>query len=798
MLHGLVQQIEQERSLIIMINIEIDGIPLTVDPSKMIIQAADEAGIDIPRFCYHKKLSIAANCRMCLVEVEKSNKALPACATPVSEGMKVFTASPAAKAAQRGVMEFLLINHPLDCPICDQGGECELQDLSMGYGSGIGRFSENKRVVKDKDIGALVKTDMTRCIHCTRCVRFGQEIAGIKELGATGRGEHMEIGTYIEQSLGSELSGNIIDLCPVGALTSKPFRYKARAWELSAHASIAPHDAIGSNIDIHTRRDEVMRVVPRDNESLNETWLSDRDRFSYLGLAHEERATTPMVKQNGQWQKVDWQTALNTAIAGIKDLIAQSGVGQVAGLASPTASMEEAYLFQKMLGGLGVTNLDHRVRQQDFADGAMDYVQDIALSDIEASDTLLIVGSTIRREQPILAHRIRQAALSGTRVNELNFFANDLLMPVDTQLTVNIESMLAHLSGIAKALLSLAKEDESTWANLLNGVVPEAADQTIAMQLSNADKATIIVGDLAKNHPAASKIKAVLALIARLSGSALLVLPTANSKAAQLVGLLPKTETSLNVQQSWQANLKSYVLLGLEPELDCADPVQALSALNNAECVVVMHSYVTDAMLSYADVILPVASFAESSGTFVGIDGQWQTYTGAVSPKGESRPAWKVLRVLANLAELDGFEYVSSQDVSDEVRETLKHKSSGEGVAYCPENLNVATTGLQMIAEVPMYQIDSVVRRSTALAQTIENQNAFVARMNSSEASQHGLSVANRVLVSCGEQTVELAFEIDDAIADDSIHMPVGIVEMAEFAPAFSAVDVKAVGSEQS
>ena len=798
MLHGLVQQIEQERSLIIMINIEIDGIPLAVDESKMIIQAADEAGIDIPRFCYHKKLSIAANCRMCLIEVEKSNKALPACATPVSEGMKVFTASPAAKAAQRGVMEFLLINHPLDCPICDQGGECELQDLSMGYGSGIGRFSENKRVVKDKDIGALVKTDMTRCIHCTRCVRFGQEIAGIKELGATGRGEHMEIGTYIEQSLGSELSGNIIDLCPVGALTSKPFRYKARAWELSAHASIAPHDAIGSNIDIHTRRDEVMRVVPRDNESLNETWLSDRDRFSYLGLAHEERATTPMVKQNGQWQKVDWQTALNTAIAGIKDVIAQSGVGQVAGLASPTASLEEAYLFQKMLGGLGVTNLDHRVRQQDFADGAMDYAQDIALSDIEASDTLLIVGSAIRREQPILAHRIRQAALSGTRVNELNFFANDLLMPIDTQLTVNIASMLAHLSGIAKALLSLAKEDESAWARLLNDVVPEAADQTIAMQLSNADKATIIVGDLAKHHPAASKIKAVLALIARLSGSALLVLPTANSKAAQLVGLLPKTETSLNVQQSWQANLKSYVLLGLEPELDCADPVQALSALNNAECVVVMHSYVTDAMLSYADVILPVASFAESSGTFVGIDGQWQTYTGAVSPKGESRPAWKVLRVLANLAELDGFEYVSSQDVSDEVRETLKHKSSGEGVAYCPENLDVATTGLQMIAEVPMYQIDSVVRRSTALAQTIENQNAFVARMNSSEASQHGLSVANRVLVSCGEQTVELAFEIDDAIADESIHMPVGIVEMAEFAPAFSAVDVKAVGSEQS
>jgi NADH-quinone oxidoreductase subunit G len=781
-----------------MINIEIDGIPLTVDPSKMIIQVADEAGIDIPRFCYHKKLSIAANCRMCLVEVEKSNKALPACATPVSEGMKVFTASATAKAAQRGVMEFLLINHPLDCPICDQGGECELQDLSMGYGAGVGRFSESKRVVKDKDIGALVKTDMTRCIHCTRCVRFGQEIAGIKELGATGRGEHMEIGTYIEQSLGSELSGNIIDLCPVGALTSKPFRYKARAWELSAHASIAPHDAIGSNIEIHTRGDEVMRVVPRDNESLNETWLSDRDRFSYLGLAHEERATTPMVKQNGQWQKVDWQTALNTAVTGIKAVIEQSGAEQVAGLASPTVSLEEAYLLQKLLSELGIHNLDHRVRQQDFADDAVNYDLDVALSDIEASDTVLIVGSAIRREQPILAHRIRQAALSGTRVNELNFFENDLLMPVGTQLAVNIQSMLDHLSGIAKALFSLAKTDESAWTEILSGVVPEAADQTIAMQLSNADKATIIVGDLAKNHPDASKIKAVLALIARLSGSTLLVLPTANSKAAQLVGLWPKTENSLNAQQSFQADLKSYVLLGLEPELDSADPVQALSALKNADCVVAMQSYVTEAMLSYADVILPISSFAESSGTFVGIDGQWQGYTGAISPKGESRPAWKVLRVLANLADLNGFQYVSSQDVSDEVREVLKQKPLQQTVPYCPVNMNVTSTGIQMISEVPMYQVDSVVRRSTALAQTIENQNTFVARMNASEAEQYGLSAADRITVSCGKRTVELAFEIDAALADSCVHMPIGITEMADFVPAFSTVDVKAVGSELS
>ena len=774
-----------------MFNIEIDGIPLTVDPSKMIIQAADEAGIDIPRFCYHKKLSIAANCRMCLVEVEKANKALPACATPVSEGMKIFTASPVAKAAQRGVMEFLLINHPLDCPICDQGGECELQDLSMGYGGGVGRFSENKRVVKDKDIGALVKTDMTRCIHCTRCVRFGQEIAGIKELGATGRGEHMEIGTYIEQSLGSELSGNIIDLCPVGALTSKPFRYKARAWELSSHASIAPHDAVGSNIEIHTRRDEVMRVVPRDNDALNETWLSDRDRFSYLGLSHEERATSPMVKQNGQWQKVDWQTALNTAVEGLKRVIDQADAEQVAGLAAPTASLEEAYLFQKLMNGLGVTNLDHRHRQQDFADDGVDYDQDVALSDIEEAETILVVGSAIRREQPILAHRIRQAALSGTRVNELNFFASDLLMPVDTQLAVNIELMLAHLSGIAKALLSLAKVDESDWVTLLENVVPKAADQTIALQLSNADKAMILMGDLAKNHPEASKIKALLALIARLSGSDLLILPTANSKAANLVGLLPKAEGSLNGQQSWQAKLKSYVLLGLEPELDCANTAEAMSALRSAECVVALNSYVTEAMLSYADVILPVSPFAESSGTFVGVDGQWQAYTGAVSPKGESRPAWKVLRVLANLADLEGFEYVSSQDVSDEVKAMIQGKTATDTETYCPDKLSVTMDSrLQMISEVPMYQIDSVVRRSHALAETVENQGAFVAAINSAEASQLGLSQAQRVVVTSDNQSIELAFSVDDAIADGCIHMPTGIVEMSDFAPAFSSVSV--------
>ena len=774
-----------------MINIEIDGIPLTVDPTKMIIQAADDAGIDIPRFCYHKKLSIAANCRMCLVEVDKSKKALPACATPVMEGMKVFTDSVIAKAAQRGVMEFLLINHPLDCPICDQGGECELQDLSMGYGAGVGRFSENKRVVKDKNIGALIKTDMTRCIHCTRCVRFGQEIAGIKELGATGRGEHMEIGTYIEQSLASELSGNIIDLCPVGALTSKPFRYKARAWELSAHPSIAPHDAVGSNIEIHTRRDEVMRVVPRDNELLNETWLSDRDRFSYLGLAHEQRATTPMIKKNGQWQNVDWQTALNTTIDGIKSVVEQQGVEQVAGLAAATSSLEESYLFQKLLRSLGVENIDHRLRQQDFSDQSVDYDQDMALSDIEQSDAVLLVGCHLRAEQPILAHRLRQAAMTGTKVNEINFFASDLLMPVCMQLSTNIEQMLAHLSGVAKALMSLANDEDSAWSDLLASVVPMAADQTIAMQLSNANKAMVMIGALAHNHPQGAKIRALSALISRLTSSQLVVLPTANSKASALAGVLPQSDVALNVEQSFQANLNSYVLLSVEPELDCADPSAAMTALDNADFVVSLQSYVTEAMLTYADVILPISSFAESSGTFVSIDGQWQAYAGAVSPMGESRPAWKVLRVLANVAELDGFDYISSQDVSDEVRRGVDAKVKTAAATYCPDTLDAELVGIQVISEVPMYQTDSVVRRSSALAQTVENQAALIAKMNTTEAENLGLSKADSVRVSEGGQSVTMAFEIDDAIADGCVHMPTGVPEVAHFSAAFSTVRVQ-------
>jgi len=776
---------------LLMINIEIDGIPLAEDPEKMIIQVADEAGIDIPRFCYHKKLSIAANCRMCLVEVDQSRKALPACATPVTEGMKIFTHSEAALAAQKGVMEFLLINHPLDCPICDQAGECELQDMSVGYGGGLGRFTEGKRVVKDKNIGPLIQTEMTRCIHCTRCVRFGTEIAGIAELGATGRGEHMEIGTYVESSLVSELSGNIIDLCPVGALTSKPFRYRVRAWELTAHPSIAPHDAVGSNIEFHTRRSEVMRVVPRDNDDVNETWISDRDRFSYLGLEHEQRATVPMVKQNGEWIETDWETALQAAMDGLQIVKAKQGADQIAGVISPTATLEESYLFQSLLTGLDIHNSDFRLRQQDFADENATYSsKEWCLDYINESDDVILIGCNIRAEQPIIAHRIRQAAIMGTTVTDINFFKSDLLMPTATQLTLNIEGLLTHLQGIAKALMPLAGKCGKDWQDMLEDVVPTAVDQTIAMRLSNAIRATILVGALANNHPQAAKIKTLAVMISRLGKGQLVILPTANSNSAQLVATINESEKSLNAQQLWQNNLRSYVLFGVEPELDCADPVAAQGALQQADFVISMNSYVTDEILAYANVILPIASFAETSGTFIGVDGQWQSFKGAVSAKGESRPGWKVLRVLGNLARLKGFDYVSSQDIRDEVQDKLKLVSASNPESYLPADFEVTTEGLMTISEVPAYQIDSVVRRSDPLQKTPENQKASVARMNEAEANKQGVSDVEFIKIRHGEQMITMAFEIDETIADGCLYLAAGTAESMKLGAAFSSVKV--------
>ncbi len=590
-------------SEIAMVKIEIDGIKVDARDGAMLIEAADEAGIPIPRFCYHKKLSVAANCRMCLVEVEKAAKPLPACATPITDGMRVYTRSPKALDAQRGVMEFLLINHPLDCPICDQGGECDLQDLAMGYGASGSRFGEKKRVVKDKNLGPLISTDMTRCIHCTRCVRFGEEVAGIKELGATGRGEHMRIGTYIERAVSSEMSGNVIDLCPVGALTSKPFRYSARSWEMQETPAVAPHDCAGSNVLVQTRRGRVMRVLPRENEEINETWLSDRDRFAYEGLNSPDRLDAPRIKKDGQWQSVTWEVALEFAVQGLKNLVSRHGAGQLGALISPSATLEEMYLLQRLVRGMGSANIDHRLRQCDFSD------QDIApvypslgqpISNLEKVDCALLVGSNIRKDQPILGHRLRKAALAGAKISFINPVDYGVRFPVANKITTSPAGMERALAGVVKALLSISGASAPEGLHdLLAKITVDDAQTAIAKQLAAAKNGTLLLGLGAIHHPAFSTLRALAGVAAQLSGAKLGYLTMgSNTAGGWLAGALPHRDVGgkslsygLNARSMVESKLKGYVLFGIEPEYDMADAVSALAAVKSAEFVVSLSSF---------------------------------------------------------------------------------------------------------------------------------------------------------------------------------------------------------------
>ena len=437
------------------VNIEVDGQPLKARKGQMVMQVTDVAGIYVPRFCYHEKLSIAANCRMCLVEIEKAPKPMPACATPVAEGMKVFTRSPRAIAAQKATMEFLLINHPLDCPICDQGGECELQDLALGFGSASSRFDERKRVVKDKNLGPLISTDMTRCIHCTRCVRFTAEIAGLQELGALGRGEDMEIGTWIERGVDHELSGNVIDLCPVGALNSKPFRHRARSWEMTEHALVSPHDAVGTNLYGHVLRGRLMRVVPRHNDDINETWIADRDRFSYEGIYSDDRLQAPMMRVEGGWRDVSWEQALTATAEALKEA-ADHGAGKIGFLGSPAATTEELFLLGRLARGIGSHNIDTRLRQQDFTEQDHDPAWPglgLALGEIESLKGLLLVGCHVREQAPLMAHRVRKAALRGAQVSLLVTAPQELHFPVAHQIVVKPADLLAELAGMLRAAI---------------------------------------------------------------------------------------------------------------------------------------------------------------------------------------------------------------------------------------------------------------------------------------------------------------------------------------------------------
>ncbi|HUX64744.1 NADH-quinone oxidoreductase subunit NuoG [Sulfuricella sp.] len=746
-----------------MLNIEIDGKQLTVEPGSTIMDVADAAGIYIPRFCYHKKLSVAANCRMCLVQVEKAPKPMPACATPVTEGMKVMTRSETAIKAQKAVMEFLLINHPLDCPICDQGGECELQDLAVGYGASASRYAEEKRVVFNKNIGPLITTDMTRCINCTRCVRFGQEIGGMMEMGQIGRGEHAEITTFIERSINSELSGNIIDLCPVGALTSKPFRYSARAWELTTRPSVSPHDGLGANLSVQTRNNRVFRVLPRDNEEINECWLSDKDRFAYEGLNAEDRLQRPMIKRNGEWRECDWSEALEFVVAGVMRVRDEQGEDQVGALASPHATLEELYLLQKLLRGIGSGNVDHRLRQSDFsADAHMQGTPWLGMSiaELDQLNSVLIVGSTLRADHPLLAHRLRQAVKRGAELNLINPVDDDLLCRVANQAIVAPDAMAATLDQVRRALA---------------GESADTAAQAIATSLKQGERKAVLLGNLAQHHPRYAELHALAQQIAELAGAKFGFLgEAANSVGAHLAGAMPSAG-GMNAAQMIDDPRRAYILLGVEAELDSYNPTRTLAALQAAQLVVVLSAYKNKA-LDYAHVLLPVAPFTETSGSFVNTEGRVQSFNAVVKPLGETRPGWKVLRVLGNLMDVKGFDYDSAEQVRAEVLNgdiTSKLNNSLQTFVAKPAE---AKSGLQRIGEVPAYHADAIVRRAAALQKTAAAapQGAW---MNAETLASVGVAEGADVSVSQGAGSIVLK-----ALRDD--RLPAGCVRVAAGHPA--------------
>lgn len=794
-----------------MINIEINGKQLEVPKGSTVMDAAKQLGIYIPHFCYHKKLSIAANCRMCLVQIEKAPKPLPACATPATEGMKIFTHSDQAVLAQKGVMEFLLINHPLDCPICDQGGECQLQDLAVGYGESASRYQEAKRVVTNKNLGPLISTDMTRCIHCTRCVRFGQEIAGIMELGMSGRGEHSEILSFVGKTVDSELSGNVIDLCPVGALVSKPFRYSARTWELSRRKSISPHCGLGSNLIVQVKQNRVMRILPRENEEINECWLSDKDRFSYEGLNSEDRLSKPMIKRNNQWITCDWQEALLFVVQNLKACVSQYGGRAIGALGSPHSTLEELYLLQKLVRGLGSNNIDHRLRQSDFR--ADNYQQGIPwlgmpIAEVSNLKSILIIGSNLRKDHPLLALRVRQAVKSGAQLSIVNSTDDDLLTKVAQRAIVAPSELVRTLAQILKAIIEYRYvEIADKIKETLTKVNVTDVTKAIANNLVSNQPAGIFLGNLSQHHPNYSEIFLLAQEIAKVTSAKLGVFgEAANSVGAYVAGAIPNRklgnlttngeEVGLNAIQMLNAEAvsacKAYILVNLEPEYDTYDPQSALERIKGAEFVVSLSSYkgnITD----YADVILPIAPFTETSGTFINTEGRVQSFNGVVSPLAEARPAWKVLRVLANLLELKGFDYETSEQVCTELLSDYGNVADhlNNRINEFTVNLNEANVnGIERIGEVNIYQSDPIVRRASSL-QLTRDAHYPRAIISPSLMEKLGLRVGDKITIKQGVGESQLEVEQSESIPDNCIRIASAFNQTATLGGMFGEVSVK-------
>ena len=699
-----------------MIEIELDGKKVEITEGSMVMHAAEKAGTYIPHFCYHKKLSIAASCRMCLVDVEKMPKPMPACATPVTQGMVVRTKSDKAIKAQKSVMEFLLINHPLDCPICDQGGECQLQDLAVGYGAGESRYEEEKRVVGVKDVGPLISMqEMSRCIHCTRCVRFGQEIAGVMELGMSNRGEHAEIETFVGQTVDSELSGNMIDVCPVGALTSKPFRYSARTWELSRRKSISPHDSTGSNLIVQVKSNRVMRVVPLENEAINECWIADRDRFSYEALSSEDRLTSPMIKQGGDWKTVDWQTALEYVANGLQDVRKEHGPQSIGALVSPHSTLEEMHLMGALVRGLGSENIDYRMRNAEFADDACARWLGMPIAALSQLQSVLVIGSDLRKDHPLFAQRIRQAVRHGAVVSRLVDTGSDWALAVRHSVVVDAARWVQALANIAAAVAA----EKGIEAPAAGNAQPQ--DVSVAKSLLSGERKAIFLGNAAVHHARASSLLSLANWIGEQTGATVGVLTeAANTVGAQVVRATPGVG-GLHAGQMLAGGLKAALLLNTEPTFDSALGHGSGIGLAKADMVVTLSPFKTN--LEFSDVLLPIAPFAETAGTFVNAEGRVQSFHAVVKPLGETRPAWKVLRVLGNLLQLPSFDMESAPQVLAQrfpggVPEWVPASMLSNA---CDASIDVSEcTAQPCVASI--YQLDSLVRRATSLQLTADGR----------------------------------------------------------------------------
>ena len=744
-----------------LLNIEVDGKPTQIRKGAMIIEAADAIGVAIPRFCYHRKLPIAANCRMCLVDVEMGGKMMPkpqpACATPVAEGMKVTTRSDKALKFQKDVMEFLLINHPLDCPICDQGGECELQDVALGYGRSVSRYTERKRTITDENLGPLVATEMTRCIQCTRCVRFTSEIAGTYELGGMSRGENLQIGTYIGKTLETELSGNIIDVCPVGALTNKPYQFHARAWELIAKPSIGYHDALGSNLWLHTRRGDVLRTVPRDNEAVNECWLSDRDRYSYQGLYAADRISAPEVKRNGQWQVTTWEDALKFAGEALKK---EKG-SELGVLVHPATSNEEGDLLMRMARGLGSAHVDHRLRQLDFSDNAAARTFSLPVADIAQVKAALLVGSDLRHELPLLNHRLHQATKKGAKVYTVNPAHFDFNYRLAGEAVVAPHALVDALLAIAKAAVSAGTSAPSALSEAISGAQSDDGDSDVISALKSGS-AVVSLGVAAVTHPQASWLRALARFIAEATGAGYDELPVgANAVGLARLGVLPGNG-GLDAQTMLAQPRKSYVLYGVEPPHDFADGAAVLKALRAAEQVVAFSAYASPALREVADVILPIALLPEIDATLVNVDGLPQNVAAGAKAPGQTRAGWKVLRALGGSLELPGFEFDDLAGLRDGIHD--RPQTPRDALSTRPD-----VTGLTRIATVPIYRGDAVLRRATAL-QAHPLNRAPAARVNADEAQRLGLVEGHSVRIA----DVSLPLVVDRAVPDGAVWIEAG------------------------